>query len=175
MSDKVFLFIDGIIGNSKESNHIGWIPINSIHFQASRTIEYKVHTKNIEPHSSSPAISQITLTKSTGMESPEMFKSFCQLKEHRFIIDVIHTKEEGAGDNFIAAAVESAVGVGSGITRYEIDAGHIASYEMLGQRGEIYEKTIIKATTLTISYNPPLKSNEEKSSFGYDFKMLKAL
>ncbi|MES2614601.1 MAG: type VI secretion system tube protein Hcp [Bdellovibrionota bacterium] len=171
MSDKVFLFIDGIAGNSEDSKHTSWIPINSVHFQVSRAIQYKAHTKDIEPHSSSPTISQITLTKSTGVGSSEVFKSFCQLREHKFIIDVVHTKDEEGG--LIAAAVESATG--SGITRYEIDAGHIANYEVLGQGGEVHEQIVLEATSLVISYNPSLKSIGEKSSFGYNFKMLKAL
>lgn len=173
MSDKVFLFIDKIPGDCKDTDHTTWIPINSFHFNVSRSIEHKIHTEDTAPHSGTPKMSQITISKPTCTASANIYKSLMQLEEHRFIIDIVHTKDS-SGDNYLESAASAAAG--SGCTRFEIAAGHVSDYEVQGLGGsDADERVVIEGTAMTISYNPSLKSTETKSSFGYDFKKLKTL
>ena len=134
MGDKVFIFIDGIKGNCKDADHLDWIPIHNVHFQISRLIQHKIHATDEAPHSGEPSLSQITIIKETCSASPNIFKSLTQLEEHKFIIDVVHTKDD-LGNSLVNSAASNLAGSGS--TRYEIAAGHISDYEIEGSQGQV--------------------------------------
>ena len=102
------------------------------------------------------------------MASPNIYESVCQLTEHTITIDITHSKS-ASGDSFATAADSVA---GSGSIRYELKEAYITS-----QNDDVHhgETITIECGSLTKSYNPPLKSTDRKTSFGYDFKMLKPI
>ena len=169
MSDKKYMHIDSIPGNSTDSAYKDWIPIYSIEFHATRPIEFKDFTPGNAPKNTYPALSEITITKPHCSALPAFFDCLNTLKKISVKIDTLHQKTT-AGGNIMEQAAEATGG--TACTRYEMDVAYVSDVKLMPNNIELITLT---TSSLNISYNPDVKSGQIKSRSGYDFQMKKPI
>ena len=166
MSEKKFLFIDNVEGDSTDSTHPKWIQIHSINFEMDRLVDFKLFHEKLQPESSNPVISKIVITKPHCVASPGLFTNFHSFQKAKMMVDIVREKEEG---------IMSGI-VGCGTTRFESEVCYVSGYKLCGM-SDTMDRIELTVSSLSMTYNPGISVTqiESQQNAGYHFQRLKSL
>ena len=90
----IYLKIDGLAGDVTESTHQNWVECDSMNWNVSRTLSTKTG-QGKDRESTSPHISEITLTTKMDKTSPVFFSEACVGQGKTALIHLVQTSPNG--------------------------------------------------------------------------------
>src|SRR5690625_4404582 len=112
----IFVNYDGIKGESSDSNHKGWMDVDSISWGVVRRITTEASTQN-DRESANAEISELTLTRRMDSATPSLFTEACCGTGKDVVIHLTKTGTGSGADVYMEYTLKNAL-----ISNYQVTA-----------------------------------------------------
>jgi len=137
----IFVNYDGIKGESSDSNHKGWMDVDSISWGVVRRITTEASTQN-DRESANAEISELTLTRRMDSATPSLFIEACCGTGKDVVIHLTKTGTGSGSDVYMEYTLKNAL-----ISSYNVNA-------ISQDTGRPSETIVISFVDLEVKYTP---------------------
>lgn len=137
----IFVNYDGIKGESSDSNHKGWMDVDSISWGVARQITTEASTQN-DRESANAEISELTLTRRMDSATPSLFIEACCGTGKDVVIHLTKTGTGSGSDVYMEYTLKNAL-----ISSYNVNA-------ISQDTGRPTENIVISFVDLEVKYTP---------------------